>query len=230
MYGYKERALESIKRKMLPSLSFNVFTSVIDLMLILKQWQILFPHWAIRCDIPTNDGTLLPLFGTNLGNKIESMEEKLYQVKTTFPSVSFILSEAPDDSNRDSNIVCWLDGDVLYGEISYQPMTLRSAWVKGKLFPFQITGGPADVLRNGNVPNLFPIGVRDIPSLKNDTSIETMQPRLDYLRRIRNHLLEREDVTGYEYEISVMDNGRIIFWQEISLTENRDRILPGYYF
>lgn len=229
--GYKARALMSLTSKGLPILHTRFcatpYSAEINLMAVEK----LFPFWAVCVDTPANDGSMLPLFGSNLGTLYADMVRNLHYVyKRTNGNATFIVSEAPDDSTRDANIVCWLDGDVLYGEISYQPMTLRSAWTKGKLFPFQITGGPADVIRNPYhlIKHTMLDGGKYFPTIYNP--LQHCQFRLDYLRRIRYLLLERDDTRGYEYEISVMNDGRIVFWQETRLTENRSYILPGYYF
>jgi hypothetical protein len=217
--GYKARALQNLNKKGLPVypwMTVTPFTVTSILACYAKEWSY---RWAVRTDAPENTGQLLPLLGSNLKTSVEGLGEMLLDIQKKNPECSFILSEAPDDSIRDSNIVCWKDGDYLFGEINFQSLTLRDAWVKGSLWPFVITGGPGDVLRN----NKFILTTRAESKefIGQSLNLAAYRFRLDYLRMIRELIIDE----GYEYEISVMNDGRIIFWQESPFTENRDTLL-----
>lgn len=160
-------------------------------------------YWALRTDENTRSGKTLPLMGSNRGDTYASGARHAYTISMANPEYTFVLSEAPDDSTRDANVVCWKDGDYLFGEIGFQPITLRDAWIHGKLHAFVITNGPQDIFRNRH------------------TLQDKTQFRLDYLRRL--HTIIPDD--GYEYEVSIQYNSRIIVWQQLRLTENRGRLL-----
>lgn len=219
--GYKQQSLLQLEAKCLPTLyweSLPVHTLIQNETTASNRISILTReiarvaskfsgHWALRTDEDVRSGSTLPLFGSNRQDTPATGASKTLAVATAHPEYSYILSEAPDDSTRDANIVCWKEGDYLFGEISYQPMTLRDAWVRGKLYGFVITGGPQDFIRN----------------------YQTLQPkaqfRLDYLRRL-HHLIQDD---GYEYEVSVQNNSRIIVWQQLKLTENHNVLMLNLF-
>lgn len=208
MYGYKARSLKALEEKGLPTLVWSSHDHIEDACHRATEYSRLFQgRWAIRVDRPQNDGRILPLFGSNKGTEFTSLHKHLNTSKYDFPDCTFVVSEAPDDTTRDSNIVCWMDGDEMLFEIGFQPMTLRDAWTKGKLYYGAVDGGVGDYLRNTNL--LCPHALLTVI-------------RIEYLRRIRKMT---QTFVGEDFEVSVNHTGRIIFWQSIHIKDKREYIV-----
>jgi len=199
MMGYKARSLQDLYIKGLPTLDYSTTTSPDVAVEACKMYHNDYKGcWACRIDAPINTGKILPLFGSNKQTDLNTLLPIFEKILHDNPEYSFLCSEAPNDATRDANTVCWMQDDVMLGEISFESLTLRDAWTKGKpLIYYSIDGGVGDYLRNPPV----------------------VHHRVNYLRKIRNII---KHFHGEEFEISVAEKERIIVWQSISIKDVRD--------
>ena len=231
--GYKTRALITLQEKGLPVLPHKHTGNAVNAVNMAHLFMYNNGGWAIRVDAPENTGKMHPLYGSNRGDSVANHQKMtrlavaLQDYQAEHPECSFLASAAPNDADRDANIVAYMDGDIMFAEMGFEPMTLRDAWTRGKLCPVAIDGSVGDYLRNRPMRrptycHHFSVGGAYTFWEKQYPEDSMLNPfRVDYLRRIRNLI---KHYPGMEFEISVMNDGQLIFWQEAHLTEDRSHL------
>lgn len=181
--GFKAEILRNLVKQGLPVLDFSEMQTYNHKLFC--SWTKKYPFWSIRGDYPyKKDG--LPLFSCQENSG--SVKEALETAKKKDPALTFIICDAPDVVSFQFNAVLRADGDILIGDISYDRLTLRSAWVRGTLVNVNI---------DGTVQDFFLQGIKSYR-------------HVEKLREIRRMLLG----TSSYYELTVLGSGRVIFWQE----------------
>ena len=237
--GYKERALRKIQALGLPTVKFVVLTSFITVDYIcdlITQYYETFGAWAVRFDTPENTGRLLPLCGSNRGHKIDVTARKVYDYLESNPNCSCILSSAPLETERDSNFTAQKKDGILYGEIGFEKMTLRDAFTIGKVYGYCIDNTIRDYFRiseNWRKTKSFFRVDNNIECTectgdwivwgKNCPSMTPVQ--IEYLRKVHNLLPDDSPL----YEVSAMNDGSLIFWQELPPLKDIDYIGFNWY-
>jgi len=193
--GYKVDSLKRISDAGLPSLQWQHFYKPIsgaELLDMKSRWK---NRWSLRTDYPVPTDKLLPCI-TCEDMSDAGIVAHTVKSKKEDPRVEFIFSESPPHGkgHRSFNAVLFCPGDQMLGEISYADMTLRGAWVGGDLIQVEIDGSCRDWHNQ----------VRK-------------QQHIQSLRQIRNLIRGTKKM----FEITVMENGRIIFWQDLEFPNYR---------
>lgn len=199
MKGYKARCLERLQAQGLPVLRHKVFQEPItpyEINQFRSESDDPARRWGVRADLPyKSDGLLFFVNHGENGREILSTSLAYKRMKAAYgknQELSFILSDSPEHGGRNFfNAVVWCEDDIMFGELCYDPCTLRKAWVAGNLKSFCIDNSVGDYIRNRKTINLESISA---------------------LRKIRNLIMG----TRKSYELTHLPSGKLVFWQEDS--------------
>lgn len=200
--GYKADALINLNNKGLSTIPFQLITHDNSWWYVENEFYLFLednPIWGIRTDYPYPVNRLLPCIVAEHCSPKDALQ-RIKEIWNSDNLISLLFYKSiPINVDENFNAVVFYDNDVLYGEISFDNMTLRDAWTKGTLKSIIVDGSVGDFIKNKFLKE------RDVYNL----------------RRVRKHI---EGMENKIFELTVTKENEIYFWQELNLPEHTKSI------